>query len=138
MEADNQGLRYNEGKPRWDLLPFDALDHVAEHYRRGAEKYAERNWERGMDWSKCLASLLRHTSAFAQGEDIDPENGALHTEAMAWNALALLTYQIRNIGVDDRVKLRGQTKTPAKAQESLRAGYARDTEVFAEGDPIPI
>jgi dATP/dGTP diphosphohydrolase len=114
VNADNKGLRFNEGKPRYDLLPYDAIDALADHYRKGSEKYAERNWERGMDWSKCFSSLMRHASAFAQGEDYDPENGSLHATAMAWNALALLAYQLRNIGNDDRPnsQARNQAQEP--------------------------
>lgn len=124
MTTENDGLRYNDGKPRWDLMPFDALDVLADHYRKGAEKYAERNWEKGMSYSSMLASLLRHASAFAQGEDIDPENGSLHSTAMAWNALGLLTYQLRNIGIDDRVKLGRQEQAPQAQEEPHREGLA--------------
>ncbi|HEV8492477.1 MAG TPA: dATP/dGTP diphosphohydrolase domain-containing protein [Candidatus Angelobacter sp.] len=102
--GDGQGLRYNDGKPRFDLLPPEALKALAEHYGKGAEKYAARNWERGMDWCKCFASLERHAWAWMGGEDIDPENGSHHMIAVAWNAIALFTYAMRNIGTDDRPK----------------------------------
>jgi len=102
--GDGQGLRYNDGKPRFDLLPPEALKALAAHYGKGAEKYAARNWERGMDWCKCFASLERHSWAWMGGEDIDPENGSHHMIAVAWNAIALFTYAMRNIGTDDRPK----------------------------------
>ena len=96
------GLRYNEGKPRVDLLPPDALLALGEVYEVGAKKYAERNWEKGMSWQTVLGCLLRHTFKFMLGEDRDEESGLLHSQHIAWNALALLTYQLRNIGIDDR------------------------------------
>ena len=102
--GDGQGLRYNDGKPRFDLLPPEALKALAAHYGKGAEKYAARNWERGMDWCKCFASLERHAWAWMGGEDLDPENGSHHMIAVAWNAIALFTYAMRNIGTDDRPK----------------------------------
>lgn len=102
--GDGQGLRYNDGKPRFDLMPPEALKALAEHYGRGAEKYAARNWERGMDWCKCFASLERHAWAWMGGEDLDPENGSHHMIAVAWNAIALFTYAMRHIGTDDRPK----------------------------------
>ena len=34
-----QGLRYSWGKPRYDLIPPEFLEALAEHYRKGAEKY---------------------------------------------------------------------------------------------------
>lgn len=100
------GLRYNTGKARMDLLPWDALVELAHHYRVGAEKYTDRNWEKGMQWNKgCAASLARHLAAWSKGEDIDPENGQHHDVAIAWNALALVAYRLRKVGEDDRPKL---------------------------------
>lgn len=37
-----------EGKGRCDLLPASAILRLARHFERGAEKYAERNWEKGI------------------------------------------------------------------------------------------
>ena len=34
---------------RYDLIPAIPLDELARVYGRGAEKYLERNWERGYD-----------------------------------------------------------------------------------------
>ena len=98
-------LRYNSGKPRYDLLPPDALNELAEVFTKGAEKYAPRNWEKGMDWGKCFASLLRHAFKWAKGEDRDEETGCLHMAHVAWNALVLCSYAMRKVGTDDRSKL---------------------------------
>lgn len=87
---------------RTDLLPADALLLIAEHYGRGAAKYEARNWERGYLWSLSYAALLRHLLAWWDGEDIDPETGSSHAVAVAWHALALVTFEARHIGTDDR------------------------------------
>jgi hypothetical protein len=100
--GDGGGLRFNEGKPRFDLLPPEALVALAQHYGRGAAKYEARNWERGMDWCKCFASMERHAWAWMSGEDLDPETQSHHMIAVAWNAIALFVYATRNIGNDDR------------------------------------
>ncbi len=104
--ANGGGLRHNDGKPRFDLLPPEALTALADLYGKGGEKYAERNWERGMAWCKCFASMARHSWAWMRGEDTDPETGAHHMIAVAWNAIALFTYHARGIGADDRPRLR--------------------------------
>ncbi len=101
-KADGGGLRYNEGKARFDLLPPEALEALAHHYGRGAAKYEARNWERGMAWCKCFASMMRHAWAWMRGEDVDPETGSHHMIAVAWNAIAIFTYATRQIGEDDR------------------------------------
>lgn len=94
--------RYNEGKLRMDLIPWDVVERLAYHYTRGTKKYSARNWEKGMKWNEgCAASLARHLSAWFKGEDTDAE-GFYHDEAMAWNAFALIAYRLRNIGEDDR------------------------------------
>lgn len=95
MFNTDEGLRYNEGKIRWDLLPFDALNEVAKVSTYGATKYAPRNWEKGLSWSSCFASFMRHFYARCTGEIYDPESQCLHTAHMAWNALAILSFEIR-------------------------------------------
>ena len=74
-------------------------------FTQGAEKYEARNWERGMHWMKCFASLTRHTWAWARGQSRDPETGRLHMAHVAWNAMALASYEMRKIGTDDRPKV---------------------------------
>lgn len=101
----NDGLRFNEGKRRFDLIPPDAMAALADLFTIGARKYAERNWERGMAYSKVIASLDRHWNDFKAGIDRDPETGCLHITHVVWNAMALLTFKLRGIGVDDRQKV---------------------------------
>lgn len=105
--TDNGALRYNEGKPRFDLIPPEAMIALAEHFRRGAIKYEDRNWERGMDWCKCFASLERHAWAWMNGEDFDVETRTHHMIAVAWNAIVLATYEARKVGNDDRPNTKG-------------------------------
>lgn len=107
--ADNGGLRYDTDKARYDLIPPEAIDALAIHYMVGARKYADRNWERGMSWSRCFASLMRHGWKWLWGEDIDPETGTHHMIAVAWNAFALYIYHTRNIGIDDRPKIKQES-----------------------------
>ena len=97
-------LRYNDGKLRYDLLPADALQELVAVFTKGAEKYEPRNWEKGFHWMSCFASLMRHSWAWARGEDRDPESGQLHMAHVAWNAMALLTFALRQTGIDDRVR----------------------------------
>lgn len=58
----------------------------------GAKKYAERNWEKGMAWSKVISSLKRHLAAIEAGEDRDQESGELHAAHLACNAHFLTAY----------------------------------------------
>lgn len=87
-----EGLRLNAGKTRHDLKTAFAEEQYAKVLTKGSEKYAERNWEKGMAWSKVLASLERHVQAFKRGEDYDPETGLLHSAHIMCNAAFLTEY----------------------------------------------
>jgi hypothetical protein len=79
-----------EGKGRFDLLPFEGLKRVAIHYQNGAKKYEDRNWEKGAPFSRYISAIQRHASQYASGyRDED------HLAAVAWGALALLTFEER-------------------------------------------
>lgn len=105
QEAKGVAMRFNAGKLRYDLLPPDAIEELVKIYTMGAAKYADRNWEKGFNWMDCYASLARHLALWQMGEDRDEESDHLHMAHVAWNALAIVTFQLRNVGVDNRVKL---------------------------------
>lgn len=67
----------------------------------GSVKYPARNWEEGMPWSKIMGPLERHLMKFKAGEQYDLETGCHHMAMVAWNALSLLTHDLRGLGVDD-------------------------------------
>lgn len=96
------GVKHDSGKAPWHLLPFDAIGGVVGVLAHGATKYATRNWERGMDWSRPYSALLRHLTAWWGGEEYDPDSGRRHLAHVACNALFLLAYTLRGVGTDDR------------------------------------
>jgi hypothetical protein len=96
------GTKDDWEKIRYDLIPPDALESLAMLYTIGSKKYNDRNWENGMKWSRVHGALMRHLQAWFMGEDIDPETGLPHLTAVVWNSMALLSYQLRNSGTDDR------------------------------------
>lgn len=87
---------------RFSLLPWDVLYELAEHYGRGSRKYADRNWEKGYDWSLSIDALGRHLAQWLAGEDSDPETGSSHLIAVAWHALALRWFMRHGKGTDTR------------------------------------
>lgn len=100
--VSDAALRYDDGKPRFELLPEDSLLELVKVYTAGAVKYEPRNWEKGMSWSRCFGSLMRHSWKFWRGETHDEETGLHHMAHVAWNALALVSYDLRKVGTDDR------------------------------------
>lgn len=88
----HKGLRYNQGKLRYDLVHPWAHEQMVRILTVGAQKYKERNWEAGMLWSNVIASLKRHMGALEAGEDYDKETGELHAAHIACNAHFLTAY----------------------------------------------
>src|SRR3972149_4144126 len=85
----------------FSLIPYEFLWALAEHYGKGAFKYAARNWERGYKWSLSYDAHSRHMNQWLQGEDNDTETGSNHLTAAIWHLIALYIYQLRGKGTDD-------------------------------------
>lgn len=98
----SEGRKDDAGKAPWHLLPFDALSAIVAVLAFGALKYAPRNWEKGMDWDRPFSALLRHLTAWWEGEDRDPETGLSHLAHAGCCLLFLLAFEIRGIGRDTR------------------------------------
>lgn len=96
------GLRDNEGKSRIDLAPADAMMHVGEVLAMGAKKYSEHNWEKGMQFSKIIASLERHLTKWKMGEDLDDESKLHHIDHVLCNAMFLSRHVHHFPEKDDR------------------------------------
>jgi hypothetical protein len=98
------GLKYDQSKPRMDLLDFDALEGLAKVLTFGANKYAAHNWRKGISYSRLTAAMLRHLAALQKGEDIDPESGLPHIDHLGccWMFLSNMTKTRPDL--DDRFK----------------------------------
>lgn len=82
------------GKGRYDLISPFATRRLAEWYELGAKKYADRNWEKGIPFSRYVDSAKRHLDKFIMGmEDED------HLAAVAWNVYAIMHHQ--ELGQDE-------------------------------------
>lgn len=99
---EKTGARKGSKLARFDLIPTGPLRKLAEHYGRGSEKYEDRNWELGYDWSLSYSALCRHLNAMWGGEDYDEETGSLHIVAVAWHAFALAEFFETHPELDNR------------------------------------
>lgn len=117
---------------RFDLIPVGPLTQLAEHYGKGARKYASHQWRNGYEWSKTYAACMRHLTAWwagfdydvcsndpegcsfvtAEGEPYEPfepdtcynHTGSHHLAAVAWHSFAGLEFAERFPEHDDRYK----------------------------------
>lgn len=115
---------------RFDLIPVKPLMALAEHFGRGARKYAPHQWRNGYEWSKSYSAIHRHLAAFWAGYDYDvcsndpdgcahetaegqlfiklePDTcynhtGSHHMVAVAWHSFVLLEFAEEFPQHDDR------------------------------------
>lgn len=104
VENSDTAVKFDNDKPRTDLMPPEAILGLADLYAVGARKYADRNWEKGMSYTRLLGALLRHALAYMSGENYAPDDKQHHMLSVAWCAFALFTYDCRGLAPewDDR------------------------------------
>jgi hypothetical protein len=119
------GVKFDKGKTRWSLIKPSWLRELAEKITAkptlrlhllptslviavtdiltiGAKKYAERNWEKGMPWSRAYDAMCRHLNAWADQEDLDPDTGRNHLWHAACNMAFLIEWEQTHPEHDDR------------------------------------
>jgi len=88
MAQQELGIKHDQEKPDYTLLPYGALEEVVKVLTYGAKKYSRENWKY-VDALRYEAASMRHFSAYMQGEKIDPESN-LHHLAHAVSSLMFL------------------------------------------------
>lgn len=84
-----EGMKFDQDKPDYSLLPFGALDEVVGVLTYGAKKYDRFNWE-FVEKHRYQAAALRHISAYMQGERFDPETNFDHLAHAICNLIFLM------------------------------------------------
>lgn len=74
-----------EGKGRFDLLTPLAIRRLAGVYERGAAKYGDHNWQRGMPLGRYMDSALRHLFDYMEGKRDED-----HLAQAMWNVAAMI------------------------------------------------
>lgn len=87
--------RFNANKPQLSyILDFPhGNEQLARVMEFGAKKYARDNWKKGQSKQTVLDSLLRHLTAYANGEEKDKDSGLSHTGHILANAYFLAEYE---------------------------------------------
>lgn len=96
------GRKDDTGKLPWHLIPWDAVRSIVKVLQFGAAKYAPRNWEKGMDWDRPFAALMRHLTSWWEREPCDPDTGKSHLWHAGCMLFFLIAYEIRGVGKDTR------------------------------------
>ena len=93
-EKLKEGTKYDSGKDRWDLLPYEAIEEVVKVYTGGAQKYDDWNWAKGIKYSRVFAAAMRHMMAFwwRRKKTNEEDFGLHHLAHVIWCCLTLLYY----------------------------------------------
>lgn len=86
-----EGLKYDEGKARWDLLPIEPIEEIVKVLTFGSIKYDDNSWqklENGKE--RYFAALMRHIAAWKKGEKKAKDSGIHHLAHAACNLVFLL------------------------------------------------
>lgn len=107
-----EGRKDDHEKDRIELFPPEAVFAISRVLTKGAVKYADRNWEKGMAWSRVFGALMRHMWAWWAGKgpttksflfgDLDPEWKFSHLWHAGCCIVFLIAYEERGVGDDDR------------------------------------
>ena len=98
-----EGMKHDAGKPALGLLAPEMLFGVGEILDYGAKKYAARNWEKGISYTRVFSGLMRHLWAWWGGQDCDPETGKSHLWHAGCGLMFLIAYEARGMkDYDDR------------------------------------
>lgn len=74
----------NIGKPRPDLISPYFLESLGQVLAKGAVKYGDRNWEKGMPQEVFKESAARHYVAWMMGKEDEDHAVQLAFNLMAW------------------------------------------------------
>jgi hypothetical protein len=106
-----EGVKYDQGKMRYDLIPVLPLYELARVYTIGAKKYDDNNWRKGIQFGRVIAALQRHLEKWKVGHRNDATDGQHHLSSVMWCAATLMQFELMAQrdpefaeNFDDRVK----------------------------------
>jgi hypothetical protein len=89
------GIKHDQGKPDWYLLPLAAVREIVKvltvaHVVKG---YPEYNWQQ-VEPRRYWSALFRHLDIYQEGEQYDKETGLSHLAHAGANILFLIWFEI--------------------------------------------
>lgn len=119
----------SEGKGRFDLLPLEVIWDLAKHFEKGATKYGEYNWQKGIPVNSYWDSAVRHLWKHKLGW-IDED----HAIAALWNVACMIweeRYSPRAYKTDVAIKS-GMSFEQASFEQAIADNNKTASERFKE------
>ena len=74
-----EGVKYDDGKLRWSLVPGGPMREVVKVLMHGAAKYDDHNWAKVDNWrERYYNAARRHLDEWWEGESLDKESNLHH------------------------------------------------------------
>ncbi|NJO17714.1 MAG: hypothetical protein HC877_18850 [Thioploca sp.] len=91
------GIKFDNDKIRFDLIPFDVLQEVAKVFTFGANKYSVDNWKNVENYKdRYFAAVMRHLASWRMNELKDKESKLYHLAHAATCIFFLLWFDMKN------------------------------------------
>ena len=100
MADRTAGRKDDQEKIRMELIPPELPFAVGVILTSGAKKYEDRNWEKGMSWSRVFGALMRHMWCWWGGLGPTRKNFALGTlddetgHSHLWHAACCIAFLV--------------------------------------------
>lgn len=119
----------------WDR--YTMILEVAKHFEEGANKYGERNWEKGIPVSRYISSAVRHYLKWCRGDNDEP-----HDRAFCWNIFCAVWTTENRDEMDDRPRLEeneGEEDTWFKVNNDKTYAFSTDDlrKIFGQDSSEP-
>lgn len=113
-----------DGKGRYDLITPFGIRRLAIWYELGAKKYADRNWEKGMPFSRYIDAAKRHLDKYIMGMTDED-----HLAAAAWNILSIMHHEeLGQMEFDDMPHYMSDESQKERFKKQLNALYGMKEE----------
>lgn len=107
VPQEQKASKNDKEKPDLALIPAIALEAEARAFMVGEKKYGRYNFYKGHTASQLIAALIRHATAWNEGEENDPIDGQPHLGSVRACAAMLLQQQKLGTLKDNRYKKGG-------------------------------
>lgn len=113
-----------DGKGRYDLITPFGIRRLAIWYELGAKKYADRNWEKGMPFSRYIDAAKRHLDKYIMGMTDED-----HLAAATWNILSIMHHEeLGQLEFDDMPHYMSDENQKERLKKQLNALYGMKEE----------
>lgn len=92
MDDTQVGIKFDDDKRDFTLLPWPAVEEIVKVLEFGAKKYSRDNWKH-VAAERYTKAAFRHLVAYNQGEELDQESGLSHLAHLGCCVLFLISLE---------------------------------------------